>query len=117
MGRSFLAGAGFGLALILSKAAWAQSAPAPASGAGEPAPIVLEPEQDPAVSAQPEGAVITTPSVEVVHAPVAAEPLESASQRDPSGALTVIHTSDFGGAAKDAAEVLSTSTGVQVQDS
>jgi iron complex outermembrane receptor protein len=56
------------------------------------------------------------PTVEV-HAPRASEPLDSASQRDPSGALTVIHTADFGGAAKDAAEVLSTSAGVVVQDS
>lgn len=107
MGRSFLARAGFGLALILSGVAWGQGVPAPAAAdAGEPAPIVIE----------PEGGVITVPTVEV-HAPPAAEPLDSASQRDPSGALTVIHTSDFGGAAKDAAEVLSTSTGVVVQDS
>ncbi|WP_224244614.1 TonB-dependent receptor plug domain-containing protein [Hyalangium gracile] len=101
MGQSFLATAAVGLALSLSGVVRAQSAP----------------EADAPISPEPEGGeVISVPTVEV-SAPRVVEPLDSASQRDPSGALTVIQTSDYGGAAKDAAEVLSTSTGVQVQDS
>jgi len=95
MGRSLLAGPAWALALILSGVAGAQQAP-----------VIVEPEDED----------IVAPAVQV-HAPAMTEPMSSAAQRDPSGALTVIHTEDFGGAAKDAAEVLSTATGVQVQDS
>jgi vitamin B12 transporter len=105
MGRSLFAGPAWALALILSGAARAQQAPVPAE-AGEQAPVIAEPEDED----------IVAPPVQV-HAPAMTEPMSSAAQRDPSGALTVIHTEDFGGAAKDAAEVLSTATGVQVQDS
>lgn len=115
MGRSSLAGPIWGLALILSGAARAQQAPVPAE-AGEQAPVIIEPETDAPVIAGPAGEDIVAPSVEV-HASPRPEPMSVASQRDPTGALTVIHTADFGGAAKDAAEVLSTATGVQVQDS
>jgi iron complex outermembrane receptor protein len=115
MGRSFLAGPVWALALILSGVSRAQQAPVPAE-AGEQAPIIVEPETDAPITVEPEGGDIVTPAVEVQASPVT-EPMSSASQRDPSGALTVIHTADFGGAAKDAAEVLSTATGVQVQDS
>jgi vitamin B12 transporter len=100
MGRLFLVRAAAVLVISLSGAAGAQDVPA------ADAPVTVEPEPD----------AISAPSVEV-HAPPAAEPMDSASQRDPSGALTVIDTARFGGAAKDAAEVLSTATGVQVQDS
>ncbi len=96
MGRSFLARAGVCLALIISGVARAQTEPAAAPAA--------------------EGEAIAVPTVEV-HAPPPTEPPETASQRDPSGALTVIDTAAFGGAAKDAAEVLSTAPGVVVQDS
>lgn len=102
MGRSFLARVAVGLALILSGVARAQNEPA------ADAPISPE--------LEPEGEVISVPTVEV-QASAPTEPLDSASQRDPSGALTTLNTADYGGAAKDAAEVLSTSTGVQVQDS
>ncbi|HYH95962.1 TonB-dependent receptor [Hyalangium sp.] len=105
MGQSFLAGLGLSLVLTLNGVARAQVPPeadAPAStAAGDDAPA-------------PED--IATPSVEV-HAAPSLEPMVSATQRDPSGALTVIDTADFGGAAKDVAEVLSTSAGVLVQDS
>ncbi|MDY7227563.1 TonB-dependent receptor plug domain-containing protein [Hyalangium rubrum] len=92
MGRSFLAAPGLCLALMMGGLARAEEAPAP------------------------EGEVFTVPTVEVRET-AAPEPPDAASQRDPSGALTVIETADFGGAAKDAAEVLSTSAGVVVQDS
>ena len=142
MGWSFLARLGLGLALTSSGVARAQGAPAAnvpaatAPGAQAPAPvpaeaqepapapveadaqepIVVEPEPEAPASAGSEDALIRTPEVEVQAAP-SPEPLTSARQRDPSGALTVIDTAVFGGAAKDAAEVLSTSAGVQVQDS
>jgi vitamin B12 transporter len=64
----------------------------------------------------PEVPVFSVPAVEVHAAPVS-EPPESAARRDPSGALTVIDTADFGGAARDTAEVLATAPGVAVQDS
>lgn len=98
MGRSFLVGLGWCLALMAGGVARAQGAPeaeAPEAGAEE---------------------ALVVPTVEV-QAPPAPEPPDTASQRDPSGALTVIRAEEFGGAAKDAAEVLSTSTGVLVQDS
>ncbi|MDC0710759.1 TonB-dependent receptor [Stigmatella sp. ncwal1] len=60
--------------------------------------------------------VFSVPTVEVQASPET-EPSDSAQQRDPSGALTVIQTADFGGAARDTAEVLSTAPGVAVQDS
>ena len=115
MGQSFPAGPVWVLALILSGAARAQQAPVPAE-AGEQAPIIVEPGTDAPVTVEPEGEDIAAPAVQVQATPMS-EPMSSAAQRDPSGALTVIHTADFGGAAKDAAEVLSTATGVQVQDS
>ncbi|MBN1204845.1 MAG: TonB-dependent receptor [Myxococcaceae bacterium] len=120
MGRSFLAGPVVGLALIASGIARAQVAPtadAPAPvEAGEQVPLVIEPEREEPLTIAPEEEATATPGVEVL-GPPASEPPDAASQRDPSGALTVIHTADFGGAAKDAAEVLSTATGVLVQDS
>ncbi|WP_224361491.1 TonB-dependent receptor plug domain-containing protein [Hyalangium versicolor] len=100
MGPSLLVRAFVCLAVIASSIARAQSAPA----ADAPAPSEPKPQASP------------IPTVEV-HAPRVVETLDSARQRDPSGALTVIETADFGGAAKDAAEVLSTAPGVQVQDS
>ncbi len=100
MVRSPLAGLAVCLALSMSGMARAQAAPV-----AEP-PVIVVPEEEP----------IAAPTVEV-HAPPPSEPLEAASQRDPSGALTVIDTAEFGGAAKDAAEVLSTAAGVVVQDS
>lgn len=113
MGRSSLAGLGLCLALTLNGVARAQGAPdanAPAPTApGEQAPIIID-------AVEPEDALISAPEVEV-QATRSPEPMTSARQRDPSGALTTIDTAVFGGAAKDAAEVLSTSAGVQVQDS
>jgi vitamin B12 transporter len=100
MERSFLAGLAACLALTTGGSARAQAAPALDE------PIIVE----------PEGEAIPVPTVEV-HAPPVPEPLHAASQRDPSGALTVIDVAAFGGAAKDAAEVLSTSAGVVVHDS
>jgi iron complex outermembrane receptor protein len=99
MGQSFLARAGVCLAFILTAAAWAQTEPVSAP------PVAAEPITEPT----------TVPTVEV-RAPPPAEPPQAASQRDPTGALTVIDTAAFGGAAKDAAEVLSTAPGVVVQD-
>jgi iron complex outermembrane receptor protein len=117
MGRSFLAGSVLGLALIASGVARAQGAPTvDAPAAAEQAPVVVDPEGDEPLTVEPEEGATSTPGVEVM-GPPAPEPPDAASQRDPSGALTVIRTEDFGGAAKDAAEVLSTSAGVVVQDS
>src|SRR5687767_7577782 len=110
MGQSFLAQAGVCLAFLISASAWAQ--PEPVSP--PPPPVTVEPEPPAAPGA--EQAPITVPTVQV-QAPPSAEPPEAASQRDPTGALTVIETAAFGGAAKDAAEVLSTAPGVVVQDS
>jgi vitamin B12 transporter len=108
MGQSFLGRAGVCLALIIGGVAWAQTEPA------EQPPVSAE--LEPPAATQAEDGTIALPAVEV-HAPPPTEPPETASQRDPSGALTVIDTAAFGGAAKDAAEVLSTAPGVVVQDS
>ncbi len=110
MVRSFLATAGACLALITSTVARGQTEPAAEQ------PVVVEPEPEAPESTRAGDEAIAAPTVEV-HAPPPVEPPDAASQRDPSGALTVIDTADFGGAAKDAAEVLSTSAGVVVQDS
>ncbi|HEX8703338.1 MAG TPA: TonB-dependent receptor [Myxococcaceae bacterium] len=108
MGQSFLGRAGVCLALILSAMARAQTEPV-----AQP-PAAVEPE--PSAAPGTEDEAIAVPTVEV-HAPPPTEPPDTAGQRDPSGALTVIDTAAFGGAAKDAAEVLFTAPGVVVQDS
>jgi iron complex outermembrane receptor protein len=91
MRGSFLLGPVVGLALGVSGSAHAQEAGA----------------QD---------AAVAVPVVEVDAAPEPAPP-ESATRRDPTGALTVIETERFGGAAKDTAEVLASAPGLVVQDS
>lgn len=81
--------------LALAQEAAPQDTPAPDAPAGEPLRI---------------------PTVEVEEKALAPEPPDSATRRDPSGALTVIRVEDLGAAARDTAEVLSTAPGVTVQD-
>ncbi|QRK09801.1 TonB-dependent receptor [Archangium violaceum] len=101
---SHLAGRWLCLALSTSGSAFAQQAVEP-------------PVQDtPPVSDSSGGEPLLVPTVEVEEAPVAAEPPDSASRRDPSGALTVIRVDEFGGAARDTAAMLSTAPGVTLQD-
>ncbi|AGC42317.1 TonB-dependent receptor [Myxococcus stipitatus DSM 14675] len=45
------------------------------------------------------------------------EPMDRASQRDPSSVVTVISVEERGGTARDTADILATSPGVSVQDS
>lgn len=59
--------------------------------------------------------VVPTVQVEGTREPPA-DP-ESATRRDPTGALTLIEPERFGGAAKDTAEVLGSAPGLVVQDS
>src|SRR4051794_36487036 len=99
---SHLAGRWLCLALSMSGAALAQQA--------------APPPQDTQASDASGGEPLVAPPVEVEEVPVAAEPPDSASRRDPSGALTVIRVDDFGGAARDTAAMLSTAPGVTLQD-
>ncbi|WNG50794.1 TonB-dependent receptor [Archangium minus] len=100
---SHLAGQWLCLALSTSGFAFAQQAAEP-------------PTQDTASSEPSEGEPLLVPTVEVEEAPVAAEPPDSATRRDPSGALTLIRVDEFGGAARDTAAMLSTAPGVTLQD-
>ena len=92
MGRSCLAG--LSLALLGGLSARAQQAPEAPEG-GEPLRI---------------------PTVHVEAARVTPEPPESASRRDPTGALTTLTVEETGGAARDTAALLATAPGVTVQD-
>ncbi|MFY0581538.1 TonB-dependent receptor [Cystobacter fuscus] len=65
----------------------------------------------------PGGEPFRVPTVEVEEARPVSAPAESASRRDPSGALTVIDAEEGSGAARDTAALLSTAPGVVVQDS
>ncbi|OJH42411.1 TonB-dependent receptor plug domain-containing protein [Cystobacter ferrugineus] len=65
----------------------------------------------------PQGEPFRVPTVEVEEARPVSEPADSASRRDPSGALTVIDGEEGAGAARDTAALLSTAPGVVVQDS
>ncbi|XXF77302.1 TonB-dependent receptor [Myxococcaceae bacterium GXIMD 01537] len=65
----------------------------------------------------PAAGPVIVPTVQVEAAPPEPAAPESATRRDPSGALTVIDTERFGGAAKDTAEVLASAPGLVVQDS
>src|SRR5687768_12030762 len=98
MRRSHLAGRWLCLALSMSGSALAQQAAPP-------------PQETPAPDA-PEGEPFRVPTVQVVETAEAPAPPDSASRRDPSGALTVIHVDEFGGAARDTAAMLSTAPGV-----
>ncbi len=95
------------LTLTLGGLAHAQAADADA-----PAPASEPPAPD---DAPPDFVLPPVQVEEVLVAPVAAP--ESPTRRDPSGALTVIDTERFGGAAKDTAEVLASAPGLVVQDS
>ncbi|HEY0095395.1 MAG TPA: ligand-gated channel protein, partial [Archangium sp.] len=86
MRRSHLAGRLLCLALSTSGSALAQQA-------------ARSPQDTPAQDT-PEGEPFRVPTVEVVEKATAPEPSDSASRRDPSGALTVIHVDEFGGAAR-----------------
>lgn len=105
MRRSHLAGRWLCLALITSGSALAQQAAQP-------------PPETPAPPAEdaPEGEPFRVPTLEVVGKASTPEPPDSASRRDPSGALTVIQVDEFGGAARDTAAMLSTAPGVTLQD-
>ncbi|ATB28855.1 TonB-dependent receptor plug domain-containing protein [Melittangium boletus] len=65
----------------------------------------------------PDSEPFRVPTVEVEEARPTPEPADSASRRDPSGALTVIPVEGVGGAARDTAALLSTAPGVTLQDS
>jgi vitamin B12 transporter len=65
----------------------------------------------------PEGEPFRVPTVRVEEAHEAPAPADSATRRDPTGALTVIPVQGEGGAARDTAALLSTAPGVVVQDS
>ena len=70
-----------------------------------------------ALAQTPDGEPFRVPTVEVEEARAAPEPADSASRRDPSGALTVIPVEGVGSAARDTAALLSTAPGVTLQDS
>lgn len=77
---------------------------------------VAESPSDMPASEAPGDEPLLVPTVEVEAVRIAPEPPDTASRRDPSGALTLIPVGEFGGAARDTAAMLASAPGVTLQD-